>query len=95
MPAAKPITARRPPARAPTATAPLDFDDEEEEGALPVADPVLEPEPELEPDPEPEPVVLEPEAGVPSEDDALAAAWNSSKDLFAVGLMAKTMPDSQ
>ena len=75
MPAAKPIIARRPPARAPTAMAPLVFDDEDEEGALPVADPVLEPEPE--PDPEPEPVVLEPDAGVPLVDDALAAAWNA------------------
>lgn len=55
--------------------APLVFDDEDEEGALPVADPVLEPEPE--PDPEPEPVVLEPDAGVPLVDDALAAAWNA------------------
>jgi len=92
MPAAKPTTARRPPARAPTATAPLDFDDEVEveEEELPVAVPELEPEPE----PEPEPVVLD-EAGVPLEDDALAAAWNALNDLFAVGLMAKTMPVSQ
>jgi len=88
MPAAKPTTARKPPARAPTATAPLDFDDEEEEGALPVADPELEPEPE----PEPEPVELVEPEGVPSADDALAAAWNASKLLFAVGLTAKTMP---
>jgi len=83
-----PTTARRPPARAPTATAPFEFDDEEEEGALPVADPELEAELE----PEPEPVVLDVEEGVPSADDALAAAWNASKDLFCVGLMAKTMP---
>jgi hypothetical protein len=91
MPAAKPTTARRPPARAPIATALLDFDDEEEEGALPVADPALEAE--LEPDPE-----LELEPGVPDvplADEALAAAWNASKDLFCVGLMAKTMPSSQ
>jgi len=92
MPAAKPTTARRPPARAPTATALLDFDDEEEEGALPVAVPELEAE--LEPEPEPEPDD-ELEAGVPSDDEALAAAWNASKLLFAVGLMAKTMPCSQ
>jgi hypothetical protein len=89
MPAAKPTTARRPPARAPTATAPLDFDDEEEEGALP--DPVAE----LEAEAEPEPVVLDEEEGVPSADDAFAAAWKAVKDLFAVGLMAKTMPCSQ
>jgi len=93
MPAAKPTIARRPPARAPTAIAPLDlFDDEEdEEGALPVAVPELEAELE----PEPEPVVLDEPEGVPSEDDALAAAWNASKVLFAVGLTAKTMPCSQ
>ena len=71
MPAAKPTTARRPPARAPTATASLDFDDEVEEGALPVAD--SEPEGVLEL--EPEPVVLDVEEGVPSADDALAADW--------------------
>jgi hypothetical protein len=90
MPAAKPTTARRPPARAPTVTAPLDFDDEEvEEGALPVAVPVLEPEPE----PEPEPVVVLDDE--PVADDALAAAWNAANVLFAVGLIAKTMPDLQ
>jgi len=90
MPAAKPTTARRAPARAPTATAPLDFDDEEPDadGALPVAVPVVEEEPE----PEPDPVVLDPEAGVPSADDALAAAWYASKLLFCVGLIANTMP---
>jgi hypothetical protein len=69
----------------------LAFDDELDEGALPVADPELE----LEPDPEPEPVVLEELGGVPSADDALAVAWNVSKDLFAVGLTAKTIPCSQ
>lgn len=92
MPAAKPTIARRPPARAPTAMAPLDLldDEEDEEGELPVAVPELEAE-----DPEPEPVVLDEPEGVPSEDDALAAAWNASKVLFAVGLMAKTMPCSQ
>jgi hypothetical protein len=71
-------------------TAPFDFDDEEDVGALLVDDP--------EPEPEPEPVpvvVLEVEAGVPSADDALAADWNAAKDLFAVGLMAKTIPCSQ
>jgi len=96
MPAAKPTTARRPPARAPTATAPLDDFDAEvevEEGELSVA--VAELEAELEPEPEPEPVVLDDEAGVPLADDALAAAWNASNVLFAVGLIAKTMPDSQ
>jgi len=67
-------------------TAPLDFDDDVEEGDELLA---------VDPDPDPEPVVLEVEAGVPSADDALAAAWNASKDLFAVGLMAKTMPCSQ
>ncbi len=53
--AAKPTTARRSPARVPIVTAPLDFDDEVDEGALPVADP------ELEEEPEPEPVVLDDE----------------------------------
>lgn len=93
MPATKPTTARKPPARAPTATAPLAFDDVEEEGAEPDADAdaVAEPEPE----PEPEPVVLGDEGGVPLADEALAVAWNASKDLFTVGLMAKTMPCSQ
>jgi hypothetical protein len=67
-------------------TAPFDFDDEEDVGALLVDDP----------EPEPVPVVvLEVEAGVPSADDALAADWNAAKDLFAVGLMAKTIPCSQ
>ena len=63
------------PARALAATAPLDFvdDDEVEEGALPVADPVLELD-------DPEPVELEELGGVPSADDALAVAWNASKD---------------
>jgi hypothetical protein len=57
MSAAKSTTARRPPARvrAPIATAPLDFDDEADEEALPVANP------ELEEEPEPEPVVLDEE----------------------------------
>ena len=81
--------ARRPPARAPAVTAPFDFDDEVEEGALPDDDPDPEPEPEPEPL---ELVVLE---GVPSDDDDLAAAWNAANDLFAVGLTAKTMPSSQ
>lgn len=43
-------------------------------------------------DPEP---VEEFEGGVPSAEDALAVAWNASKLLFAVGLMAKTIPCSQ
>jgi hypothetical protein len=88
IPATKPAIARRPPARALAATAPLDFDDEVDEGALPVADPVLELD-------DPEPVELEELGGVPSADDALAVVWNASKDLFAVGLTAKTMPCSQ
>jgi len=67
----------------------LDFVDAEEEGAL------LAAVPEAEPEPEPEPVVFDVEAGVPLADDALAAAWNASKVLFAVGLMAKTMPCPQ
>ena len=93
MPAAKPTTARKPPARAPTATAPLDFDVEVEEAALAAAVPELEPEPE----PEPEPVELvEEEGGEPlAELDALAVAWNCANVLFAVGLTAKTMPVSQ
>jgi hypothetical protein len=66
----------------------LDFDVDVEEGEELLA---VDPDPV----PEPEPVVLEVEAGVPSADDALAAAWNAAKDLFAVGLMAKTMPCSQ
>jgi hypothetical protein len=61
----------------------LDFDEDVEEGDELLAD---------DDDPEPEPVVLEVEDGVPSADDALAAAWNASKVLFAVGLIAKTMP---
>jgi hypothetical protein len=64
----------------------LDFDDAVEEGELPVA------VPELEAEPEPEPVVLDVEDGVPAEDAPLAAAWNASNVLFAVGLIAKTMP---
>jgi hypothetical protein len=62
----------------------LEFDDEEAEAALPDAEP--------EPEPEPDPVELVVLEGAPSADDALAAAWNASKVLFAVGLMAKTMP---
>ena len=88
IPATKPAIARRPPARTLAATAPLDFDDVVDEGALPVADPVLELD-------DPKPVELEELGGVPSADDALAVAWNASKDLFAVGLTAKTIPCSQ
>jgi hypothetical protein len=69
----------------------LDFVDEEDEGELLVDVPDPDPEPEPEPDPE----LLELEAGAPVEDDALAAAWNAANDLFAVGLMAKTMPSTQ
>ena len=78
------------PARALAATAPLDFDDDDEvdEGALPVADPVLELD-------DSKSVELEELGGEPSADDALAVAWNASKDLFAVGLTAKTIPCSQ
>jgi len=71
-------------------TAPLDFDEDVEDG-----EELLAVVPEPEPEPVPEPVVLEVVEGVPSADDALAAAWNAVKDLFAVGLMAKTMPCSQ
>jgi len=73
----------------------LDFDDVDvvDDGldAVPEGDDpeVLEPE-EPEPDDDDEF-----EGGVPSEEEALAVAWNSAKVLFAVGLMAKTMPDSQ
>jgi hypothetical protein len=35
------------------------------------------------------------EAGTPVEEELLAAAWNAAKVLFAVGLMANTMPSSQ
>ena len=52
---AKPTTARRSPTCVPTVMALLDFDDEVDEGALPVANP------ELEEEPEPEPVVLDDE----------------------------------
>lgn len=37
----------------------------------------------------------DPEGGVPSAEEALAVAWNVANDLSAVGLTAKTMPDSQ
>jgi len=66
--------------------APFGFDDdeaspvEEVDVGLPL-DPVA-------PVPEPE----EFEDGVPSAADALAAAWYASKLLFAVGLIAKTIP---
>ena len=73
-------------------TAELDFDD--------VVDVVGD-----EPDPVPEgfsAVVPEPDegdeedaGGTPEEEEALAVAWNASNVLFAVGLMAKTMPFSQ
>lgn len=69
----------------------LDFDD------VDVVDAGLDPVPEGD-DPdvaEPEPDEDELAGGVPSEAEALAVAWNSLKVLLAVGLMAKTMPDSQ
>lgn len=69
-----------PPARAPTATAPLLAVADDEEVAV-----ELLPVSELE-------VV---EAGVPSDEEALAAAWKSSKVLSSVGLIAKTIPCSQ
>jgi len=59
------------------------------------------PEPEVpEPEPEPEPVPddddeFEVAGGTPEEEEALAVAWNAWNDLLAVGLTAKTMPDSQ
>jgi hypothetical protein len=62
---------------------PLNLEDDEAEGeALLVVDP----------EPEPVPVVLEVVGGAPAADEPLAAAWNASNDLFAVGLMAKTIP---
>lgn len=72
----------------------LDFDDVDvvSDGldAVPEGDEPVVPEPD-------EPVAEEDEfeGGVPSEAEALAVAWNSLKVLLAVGLMAKTMPDSQ
>ncbi len=88
MPAAKPIAARRPPARAPVVKAELGDD-------VPVddePDPVDEGDCAVVPDPEGED---EEAGGVPSEEEALAVAWNVSNDLSAVGLIAKTMPASQ
>jgi len=70
-----------PPVRAPTATAPLLGDEDDVE-----VDVESVPVSELE-------VVVE--AGVPSDEEALAAAWKSSKVLLSVGLMAKTIPCSQ
>jgi hypothetical protein len=35
------------------------------------------------------------EGGAPVEEEALAVAWNAWNVLFAVGLIAKTMPSSQ
>jgi len=46
--------------------------------------------------PLPEPEVEAFAGGAPSVgEDALAVAWNAAKVLFAVGLMAKTIPCSQ
>jgi hypothetical protein len=96
---AKPTNARRPPAPAPVAMAPLvDFDEELDDGADDVDVPATgaaELEPELDPEPEPVVVVLLEAGGVPSAADALAVVWNVAKLLLAVGLMAKTIPCSQ
>ena len=42
-----------------------------------------------------EALVLAEAGGAPLGDEALAVAWNVAKLLFAVGLMAKTIPLSQ
>lgn len=70
-----------PPARAPTATAPLGFDDDDGDEVAAEPLPVSVPEAV--------------EAGVPSDEEPLAAAWKAPKVLFAVGLTAKTIPCSQ
>jgi len=69
----------------------VDVEDGEEAAAVPV-DPVsaVDAVPALDPVPE-VPEVADGEAEVVAP-DALAAAWNAAKVLFAVGLMAKTMP---
>jgi len=75
-----------PPACAPELRAELDFDE-----VVDVVD-------ELDPVPEGDGVVVPEEfdeGGAPVEEEALAVAWKASNDLFAVGLMAKTMPLSQ
>jgi len=76
----KPTAARRLPVRTPTVMAPLlplPDDDDVEDGAEAAG--------ELLP--------LEPEVLLPLPLlEALAAAWNASKVMFAVGLTAKTMP---
>ena len=94
MPATKPSAAMRPLAPTPEPSAEF-LDDAVVEVAAP--DPVLEGDDAgvLEPV---EPVVpdeFEDAGGVPSAEDALAVAWNASNVLFAVGLMANTMPCSQ
>ena len=62
----------------------VDVEDGEEDAPEPVAvDPVPVPE---------EPEDADGEAEVLVVPDALAAAWNAAKVLFAVGLTAKTMP---
>lgn len=85
MPAAKPIAARRLPACAPEPMA--EFFAVEVAALDEVPEGVDE---ELVGDDE-----FDAEAGEPSAEEALAAAWNAAKLLFAVGLMAKTMPCSQ
>ena len=81
-----PNTARRPPAPAPVRMAPLDDEDEDvDDGLVPVLEgffePVLVPEVEVE-------FVVEFE----DEDEALAAAWNSSNVSLAAKLTANTWP---
>ena len=94
MPATKPTAARRTPAREPRVTAELDFDDVELDVVGDEPDPVPEGFSAMVLEPE-EPEEEEFEGGTPVEEEALAVAWNASNDLFAVGLMAKTMPCSQ
>jgi len=77
----------RPPACAPLLRAELELVDVDNEPVpVLVEDAVVPDEPVDE---------FEEEGGVPSADEALAVAWNASNVLFAVGLIAKTMPVSQ
>ena len=70
----------------------FDVDDVDDDGLDPVpdGDPAVVPEPAGEDDGDDEF-----DGGVPSEAEALAVAWNAANVLFAVGLTANTMPDSQ
>ena len=88
MPATKPTAARKLPACAPVVMAEFDLDEAvvvlDEPAPVPVGDCDVVPDADD-----------ELEGGVPLAEEALAVAWNASNDLFAVGLTAKTMPDSQ